>query len=264
MADLSEIRFEAIPRTECERLFVAEQPTIKSAVAQVARRYRLSRDETEELASEVALKLIERDYAVLRKSRGSGNPGAYLSAVVRHLALDSRTAKWGKWRASAGARRMGPAAVAVEELVGKRGIHWDRACSLVESQYGRLVDREALRALSAPPRKAHCRTVYLDDLKQPLPAADNQASALWHRTCVARGQRAIAALAHEIDSLPEADRYLIRRRFYDGASIVSIARSGDCDARMLYRRIARLFDILRQRLERRGINHAQLREWLVE
>src|SRR4051812_23714710 len=60
MGDLSEIRFEAIPRTECERLFVAEQPTIKSVVAQVARRYRLSRDETEELASEAALKLIER------------------------------------------------------------------------------------------------------------------------------------------------------------------------------------------------------------
>src|SRR3954470_2769307 len=136
LGNISEGRMDTLPGSDPERLFMAGQPMIRQVVAQVGRRYRLSPDETEELQSDVMLKLFERDYAVLRKFEGRSSLRTYLTIVVRRLALDRRVVAWGKWRSSAQARRMGPAAVYFQELTGREGLHDELACALVAAKYG--------------------------------------------------------------------------------------------------------------------------------
>ena len=59
------------------------------------------------------------------------------------------------------------------------------------------------------------------------------------------------------------DRELIRRRFFDGTSVVNLARDTRREPKMLYRYMARLFAQLRRRLEARGVTDLQVREWLA-
>ena len=64
----------------------------------------------------------------------------------------------------------------------------------------------------------------------------------------------MALLSREIQSLPLPDRVLLRRRFFEQATIASIARDTAQDPKLLYRRVARLLAELRDRLEGQGVS----------
>ena len=66
----------------------------------LSRRNRLGTDEREDFTSYAMLKLVENDYARLRKYRGDSSFRTYLTVVMQRLFLDYRTQKWGKWRPS--------------------------------------------------------------------------------------------------------------------------------------------------------------------
>src|SRR5882672_5077367 len=57
-------------REQLEQVFLAELPMIRRLLASIARRQRLSASEAEDFASEVHLRIISNDYAILRKFRG--------------------------------------------------------------------------------------------------------------------------------------------------------------------------------------------------
>ena len=97
-----------------ERFLLENLGTVERVVAYVARRHRLSRDEANELSSAVKLKLVDHDYEVLRRYEGRSSLRTYLTAVVIRLFLDDRVARWGKWRPSAQAKRLGAVAVLLD------------------------------------------------------------------------------------------------------------------------------------------------------
>src|ERR1044071_2387248 len=114
--------------------FLASLATIASLIQIVARRHRLSAADAEEFASTVHLRLIEHDYAVIRKFRGGSSLRTYLTVVIARLCLDFRASSWGRWRPSQGARRLGPVAVALERLMVRDGLTFDEACTSLSTR----------------------------------------------------------------------------------------------------------------------------------
>ena len=57
-------------------------PVVERVLQGVARRHRLRIEEAEELGSIVRLKLVENDYAILRKYQGRSNLATYLTTVI--------------------------------------------------------------------------------------------------------------------------------------------------------------------------------------
>src|SRR5215510_2002814 len=120
--------------------FVSELTTVKAAVDAVSRKYRLPADEAEDLASEVYLKIVENDYAVLRKFQRRSSLRTYLTVVAGRVLLDMRTRQWGKWRPSAAAKRYGSTGVLFEQLMLRKKLSFDDACAALERTHGLEVD----------------------------------------------------------------------------------------------------------------------------
>jgi len=76
-----------------------------------AHRARLSASETDDFLSDVHLKLVEDDFAVLRSFKGRSRLTTFLLTVLQRAAFDFRNARWGRWRASAQAERQGTTAL---------------------------------------------------------------------------------------------------------------------------------------------------------
>ena len=233
--------------TPPEQLFLTNLPTIESLVQMVARQQRMSWAETEEFASIVRLRLIEDDYAILRKFRGGSSLRTYLTVVIARQALDYRDACWGRWRPTRAARRLGRAGVTLEKLIVRDGLSPEEAWRTLQEDG--VADSGALRAFAAglqPRLRRHY--VSIDDLDErhagaTEPEVDN----------VMRDHRVAEALAGALRTLPPADSRLLRLRFSEGLSISSIARSEGIDQASLYRRVAALLRRLRRDLESHGI-----------
>jgi DNA-directed RNA polymerase specialized sigma24 family protein len=250
-------------RADYERLFLSELSTIQAALQSVGRRYCLPPEQVEELASEVHLKIIDDDYAVLRKFQWRSSLQTYLTVVVNRVYLDGLVKARGKWRSSAAARRSGPAAVKFERLVTRDGLSFDQACRVLQHMDRVPVDTRALARLAADmPARMVRHYVSADALEQIQSRAGDPALALLEADRIAAIARASEALAAELAALSEEDRLLVRRRFTDGARLLDVARETAQAPRIVYRRVARLLAVLRRRLERRGISPFDVAELL--
>src|SRR5215471_8489012 len=152
--------------TPPEQLFLTNLPTIEALVQMVARQQRMTWAEAEEFASIVRLRLIENDYAILRKFRGGSSLRTYLTVVIARQALDYRDACWGRWRPSRAARRLGRAAVALEKLIVRDGLTVDEAWRLLPDAPA-IADPRPLRAFAAglqPRLRRHY--VSIEDLEE--------------------------------------------------------------------------------------------------
>jgi len=231
-----------------EQLFLTNLSTIESLVQMAARQQRMTWAEAEEFASIVRLRLIENDYAILRKFRGGSSLRTYLTVVIARQALDYRDACWGRWRPSRAARRLGRTAVMLERLIVRDGLTLDDAWRTLPGP-SELAHAEHLRGFaSGLQRRLRRHYVSIDDLEECCagttdPEVDN----------VMRDPRVSEALAGALRTLPAADSRLLQLRFSEGLSISSIARREGVDQAFLYRRVATLLRRLRRDLEARGI-----------
>lgn len=116
---------------------------IKATVRKVARRHRLDAAEIEEFEGEVLLKLCDRDYAVLRSFEGRSRLTTYLVTVINRAYLDYRNKKWGKWRPSAVAKRLGPRTILLDRMVRTEGRPIEEVQARLAAA-GDQVDRETL------------------------------------------------------------------------------------------------------------------------
>ena len=119
-----------------EQRFLAHLEQVERIIAFVARRRRLDAGEVDEFASVVRLKLIENDYEVLRRFEGRSSLKTYLTVVIQRFYLDYRVSTWGKWRPSAGARRLGPTAVLLERLTARDGMSFPEAVQAARTNHG--------------------------------------------------------------------------------------------------------------------------------
>ena len=94
-----------------QRLLLDHLDLVDQIVRTIGRRRHLSATERDDFASFVNLRLVDDDYAILRKFQNRSTLWTYLAAVIERLSLDFCAEKWGRWRPSAMAERLGPVAV---------------------------------------------------------------------------------------------------------------------------------------------------------
>jgi len=252
------------PTTTGEGLYLQHRATIERAIAFVCRRNRLVTDDAEEFAAEALLKLVDHDYAVLRKHEGRSSLATYLAVVVQRFFLDYRIRKWGKWRPSARARRHGPLAIRFEQLVSRDGLSIDEACELLTTASGGRLKRHDLEHIAAWLPERRRRHFEGDEALTNVPTADlppDDAIASTERS--ERATEVWSALGRALTEFPSEDRLLLTMRYLDGRTVAEIAITLHLDQKRLYRRIDALLETLRERLEAVGIRADDARDLLA-
>lgn len=237
-----------------ERLFLDNRGLIDGIISLICRRNRLSPADADDFRSLALLKLVDKQYDVLRRFEGRSALRTYLTAVLQRTFFDFRTSQWGKWRPSVEARRLGPLAVRLEQLTTRDGLSLGEAIEVLRTSQGAAVASETLRAIAdrLPPRisRKPQSEETLADVADPGPRPDDLVSRRELR--VAAG-RAHEALDRATAGLQPEDRLIIQLRFRDGMSIVDIARALALEPKPLYRRIEQILDRLRRQLGGLGV-----------
>jgi RNA polymerase sigma factor (sigma-70 family) len=239
-------------RARFESLLLSHISLVDRVLAFVARRYRLDRMETDELASLVKLKLVENDYGILRKFRGRSRLDTYLVTVIQRILFDERIHRWGKWRPSAEAKRLGPVAIKLEVLLSRDGLSREEACRSLETVGA--ASRSELEALFSrlPPRIP--RREVGEEALAMLPAPGGGVEeGLLARATQEKAQAAEGALREAVLTLPGEDRVILKMRFEGSFTVGDIAQALHLEPRPLYRRLEAILGELRTRLEAAGI-----------
>ena len=162
-------------------------------------------------------------------------------------------------RASAYAKREGPAAVRLERLVTRDGWSVREAIELMCSEDASLSARWlGERARQFPPR-AMRRDVPINSI-----TALREASTLLSDDEVIRREEDSQMrddIVHAlIKELPDEDQAIFKMRFWDGMRLATIARVLHVDQLSLYPRSAKLLNTLRNRLLELGYSADRVRE----
>ena len=234
------------------KLFETNYLCVREILGHIARRRRLTSEEREDFASFAMLKLVENDYARIRKFRGESQFNTYLTVVLQRLFLDYRTQKWGKWRPSTVAQRLGTVAVKLETLLYRDGFDFheareilltETACDRTEEELWELAEklprRERFFCVNEEVLARLGTTCYVDDFDR----------------------REAAGLLGELESqlkdatgdLSSEDRLLLKMRFDEGLSVPEIATVVNLKPKTVYARITWLLKRIRCRLEQAGV-----------
>jgi RNA polymerase sigma factor (sigma-70 family) len=223
-------------------LVTAHLPAIDRAIRFVCRQRRLSRDEADDLASDVYFRLLQHDGAVLRSYRGESSLGTFLVVVAQRVLLDARIARDGKWRPSASARRLGRVAIELEQLVFRDGLSLTEAAHLLRSRLGIDDTDDELHFLLMLLPHRHSRRAVGDDGLAQQPSGEPDPEA---RLLAASGAPSRAQVVRALAGLPAEDREIVRLRFAAGLRLSEIARLRRLDTKTIYRRFHRALAVLR-------------------
>jgi RNA polymerase sigma factor (sigma-70 family) len=251
-------------RQNAEDLFLGNVDWIGRAAAKACRRQGLEH-EAEEFATWVRMKMLQDDYAVLRKFRGESDVKTYIvSVVVRYAHAYSRERR-GRWRPSAATERLGPPARELETLVRRDRYSLAQAGQKLRTAgQTTLSDLELARLLAAIPERPPLRPEEVA-AEPVLNAARGTSRADEHVTASeeeARRRELRAALARAMRQLAPEDRMIIRMHFRDGRTLADVARSLHIEQKPLYRRVPRLRERMRELLEADGVSSAVLGQLL--
>jgi len=240
-----------LTREQGEQLFIEELATIESAIRFACGRAFLGDAEAEDFASEVKLRLIENDYAVLRTFEGRAKFRTFIDIVIHRMLLDRRIQQWGKWRSSAEAKRLGPIAVELERIVNRDGRSVTEALPLCRKLDPTLTV-ETLKELAArlPERTPRPRPVNVDTVTEELQVAgDSVSEGAFSTDAKVTAEAAGEVIRETIAGFSQDDRLLFRLHFGAGMTIATIARTQGMDQKPLYRRLQRCLRELRRKLE---------------
>ena len=250
-------------RQRLEALFLSHLGWIERVVAAISRRNGLARDDADDFASWTTLRLIEEDYAVFRKFRGESALTTYLAVVIAMLFRDYRTHRWGRWRPSAAARRRGSLAIRLETLVYRDGLRLNQAAELLRtSGHTDLSDRELGTLLNQLPVRQSGRPQEVTPSGAGVdPPATEQADDLVVADEVAMAKKAIE---EQLQRLPLEEQLMLRMRYWEGMTVVEVARGLGLPQKPLYRRLDRALADLRHYLEESGMSRDGVRAALTE
>ena len=237
--------------------YLAHRDVIERALAFVCRRHGMTAVDAEDFSSTCRLHLMDDDYAVIRAYQGRSSLQTYLVSVITHFFQDWRNARWGKWRPSAEAKRLGAVAVQLERMLVRDGLTLDEAHETLRTNLGIDESRQALEDLAGRFPHRTGRTFVSDDAVSDRPAIDSRADAPLKQTEAAEAARRFTGLlADALGRLAVQDRLLLRMRFEDGCTVADISRALSLDQKPLYRRMERLLGELRTALEAAGLTNA--------
>jgi RNA polymerase sigma factor (sigma-70 family) len=247
-----------------EKLFLMQLETIERAIRYACRRGSLRDDDAEDFASYVKLKLIEKDYAVIRKYERRSTFAAFISVVVQRLMLDYRIGQWGKWHASAEAKRIGEPAITIEAILYRDGRTIDEMLPVLIRRWPDITRAQVDAIVKRlPTRMPRLRAVDLEtagDTLASIAARDGDTPFESDRTDVAR--RIAKVVRDTMKLLDEHDRLIFRLRFESGMSVAEVSRTLQIEQKPLYRRLQRALLLLRKRLEAAGVSASDAEEIL--
>ncbi|MGH9176131.1 MAG: RNA polymerase sigma factor [Vicinamibacterales bacterium] len=237
---------------------------VNAVVARVARRYRLTDADSEDLRSDLWVKLLAERGRALRRFHGGSKIETYLNIVARNLLLDHRNKAWGKWHVSAAAVRGGALGEQLDRLISRDGLSVDAAEQCLRCA-GLAPDSALVRRVAASLPIRHRRTfIGVESLvDQPADVASPYDRACLSERRAASG-RVRTALASVLRTLSERDRLLLVWRYADGKSVADIARTWRVDVKCLYRDCDRLLSRLREALDAAGIEETLVRNLLAD
>ena len=242
-----------------EQQFLESLSYIDRVVAAIARRHALDRAEAEEFAAWARARLVDDDYAVFRKFGGRSSLTTYLTVVLANLFRDYRNARWGRWRPSAAAKRLGSTAMRLEELLYRDNLPRREAMNVLRSRDPSLDERKLARIVAEMPPHYPVREVGLDAQGVP-PRLPVTAPPDAFDPPVVELERTVNQVMAE---LPAEDALLLRMRYWDELSVADIARTLGLEQKSLYRRLDAIGARLRKALEARGIDRRFIAEMLA-
>jgi RNA polymerase sigma factor (sigma-70 family) len=242
-------------RVSHEQTFLDNLDLIEAVIDLISRRQRLTSAEGDDFRAVAHLRLIENDYEVLRRFEQRSSLRTYLTIVLQRVFLDYRISQWGKWRPSVEAKRLGSAAVLLEQLTTRDGYSFDEAVEVLWTSHRVTDSRDILYGIaqrlpiriSRRPQGEEAFASIADD--SPLP--DGCAARLELRPYAGRAHE---SLSRAVAALNPQDRLIIRLRYENGLSIVEIARTLRLEQKPLYRRFEHLKAQLRKSLEADGVD----------
>lgn len=218
--------------------------------------------EAEDFRSWALVRLLEDDCRILRRFRGRSSMRTYLAVVVTNLMRDYRNARFGKWRPSAAAVRLGPEAVALDRLINRDHRKVSDAVSILSAREECELSEAELRLLAARVPHRPTRRAVGEGYLEALSSDETADRALWEgerdRAVRSLGSR----LADCIQGLDVEDQLILRLRYWQGYSVADIARALGLRQRPLYDRLARCHAKLAAALKRQGVSEEVVHEAL--
>lgn len=232
-----------------EHLLIESLPVLEQIIESICARKGMGADEIEEFSADVKLRLVNNDYAIIKAFKNRSSFPTFLAAVVSRLLLDYRNRVWGKWRDSANAQQLGPAAVSLERLLHRDKRSFDDALTILTRQYPGLT-REGVERLADRLRARTGRKSVSLDEAAPLAAEPCGIDVEGAETaqCISNVVRAY------LGELPDEDRLIFQLRFESDLAVREIAASLHLDQQKVFRRLYRHFEELRKRLTYAGVD----------
>jgi RNA polymerase sigma factor (sigma-70 family) len=244
--------------SDAEAVFLAQLPTIDRVLGVLARRHTLSTIDSQEFASWALTRLIENDYAILRKFEGRSSMATYLSVVLSRLSLDYRNSMWGRWRPSAMAVRLGDIGVRIEEMLHRDGHSLREIIEVLRTSGSSLSDIEIGRIARQLPHRAPSAEVSLTAIEGTAREADPASIEFTNLS------EEYALLRSAISDLSDEDQVIVRMRFWHDVSVADIARALRIEQKPLYRRIEQIGSRLRSSLADRGLDRERAQDVLAQ
>ncbi len=256
----------AVPRTEPvnrgRMLLEANFDLICQKLHHLSRRSGLPEHEAEELRSWALFKLVEDDYRILARWEGRSSLPTYLNVVLVNLMRDYRTHVWGKWRPSAAARRLGPEAILLEQLLFRDGLPLDEAIDRVRTEPWVSLSRTELEAIALElPRRCKVRPVSEEEILN-FPTDGEVESRIEDREQAATAAQLRELLLPTFRSLPAEERRLLKLHYWDGLSMAAISPLLGRPQRKLYQIRDGCLKKIRRHLEKAGLGLDQVRALL--
>ena len=239
-----------------EEIFLEHRASIERIAACVARRRRLSEAEVEDFVQDVQLKLVEDDYRRIREFQGRSRFKTYLTTVINRLAKDHCNHLWGKWRASAAAKRLGWEARLLERLLYREGFSFEEAAEKMRRDYHVKTSVEELADLAAQLPQRTSRRFEGEEELENRPVSETAGERVDRRVVdsekAEQAERVETALEAALAELDSEDRLILKLYFY-GWTLAKIARSLGVSQKPLYRRRDRTLAQLRETLTGGGV-----------
>ena len=245
---------------ELERMFLSALAMIDRIIVLQTRRHALSPADAEDYAAWAKARIIDADYAVLRKFGARSSLQTYLAAVLVNLFRDYRNSCWGRWRPSAAARRIGPIGIRLEELLYREAHPLREAGQILRFAGVQLSDVEIAKLSAQIPSRPVVRELSIQESDRLVSTlADSSVQYADSDPALESLEITLRSLLNELT--PE-DALIVKLRFWSGMSVADIARTLQLRQKPLYRRIEAIQGQMRSALEARGIDHAVASEFL--
>ena len=236
-----------------QKLLEEEQQRIEALARRIGRRQGLPLEDLDDFAGDVMVKLVDNDYAVLRAFQGRSKLETFLHSVILHMAQDERVRRWGRWRRSQQARKLGQEAEVLEDLLYRDRVGRDEAVAMFRERFPEVTSAR-IEEIAAQLRPRVKRYFESEEALVHMPAEEKADDRLASREREERKARVKTVLQEALAALSVESRLVLRWRFEKGLTAAEIARGLGLEPRRVYTIYETARRALRKAFDEAGIS----------